>query len=166
MTTESESTPEMNSWKAAQAETKTSEKQLKRRKYIEIFVCIVLVLFSLAPPVCYHGDIFDFYSLLQVKSNTVAAWTTATYVSFLLLAKLLKDELDNEFQRRVDVNTDNTRNLSFSTDPEYGEKREECVRDAHRNKEFKSQIRILRYVVIFVSYLFISFSYSYIPKIV
>ena len=131
---------------------------------IELCVGLILVLLAAVPILLYHSDIANIYQMMA--SEEVAAYTTAIYVSVMLLFKLVNDVRRDKSHNNMIVYRDNRRGIDASVNEFAGHQLQQTGRDLLAVKAYDSRTRMVRYFGVWVSYMFVSLSYNYVRSAV
>ena len=151
-------------WDKEVKETKTKKAELSKTIRYEWVVGLVLLVLTLAPIVLYHLCVVSIYEVMA--SDAVAAYTTAIYVSVMLAFKLINDVRRDKSHYDMIVYRDNRMGINASADEFAGHLLEQTGRDLLAVKAYNSKTRMVRYFAVWVSYMFVSFSYAYVRSAV
>ena len=131
---------------------------LSRTIRLEWTVGVILLLSAAMPILLYHFNMVNIYQLMA--SDAVAVYTTAIYVSVMLAFKLVNDIRRDTLQNKM-VNYRETRKAMTTagaklTTPQLGQ----LNRQVFSSAAYDTMTRIIRYLAIWVSYMFVSLSYN------
>ena len=157
----------MNKHLSEEAQREAAESKLRKTIVIETCVAGGLILIGLMPIALFHLDLWNLYTLVQIERDEVAAYATAIYISILLSFKILKDDMIDKAHSKAEDAMFRTREMRYRSDGDMGShglSENEVAVDEFRSNAHRSVLRMVRYFVVFITYIFISCSYLYIHK--
>ena len=153
-----------NAWGSEIKKTLTKAVSFVKTHRIEVGVGLVLAVSAIAPIILYHCDRVNIYNVMV--SDAVAAYTTAIYVSVMLAFKLVNDVRRDKLHYDMIVYRDNRMGINASADEFAGQLLRQTALDLLAAKKYDSRTRMVRYLAVWVSYMFVSFSYAYVRNAV
>ena len=126
--------------------------------WLELTVGLILLLSASVPILLYHFNMVNIYRMMA--SDAVAAYTTAIYVSAMLTFKLVNDVRRDRWQDKMNAYHDNRRAINASEDEFTESQLEQVDRQLITSVAYDKRTRMVRYLAIWFSYMFVSFSYT------
>ena len=149
---------EKEAWENEIKETQDKQALLDKTLRCESRLRLFLFVSAVAPIVLYHLDIMNIYCLMA--SDAVAAYTTAIYVSAMLAFKLVNDVRRDRSEFKMTVYRSNRSGIDASAGRHAGFKLKQTERELLTVNIYDSKTRMVRYLAVWVSYVFVSLSYA------
>ena len=144
--------------------TKEAKEALLRKIHrVELGFGLFLFALAIAPIVLYYCDTFNIYNVML--HNEVAAYATAIYVAVVLVFKLINDSMREKNQYDLIFYRDNKKSVDYRSPHAYL-LHTETEQQLLEVRISYSKARMVRYLAVWVSYMFVSLSHSYVRNIV
>ena len=125
---------------------------------LELTFGLILLMSAAMPILLYHFNMVNLYRMMA--SDAVAAYTTAIYVSAMLTFKLVNDARRDRWQDKMNVYRNNRKAMDSPENKITARQLEQVDQQLFSGLAYGVRTRMIRYLAIWVSYMFVSLSYN------
>ena len=138
----------------------TLKHEIQWDRLTEWCIGLFLLVSAAAPIVLYHLEVVSIYNVMV--SDEVAAYFTAIYVTAMLAFKMVNDIRRDKSQYNMSAYRDKRARIDASGGDTGGRETAGAYRDLFAARAYDRKTRIVRYLGLWISYMFVSVSHGYV----